>query len=62
MAKSFCNCCGKIRKDVVPAANNSTSNQTVNDVCFLCRKEASRGKYWNYNENRYDRYATYYFE
>jgi len=44
--KATCDWCGKTRSDLLPVGGETSA-------CFLCRKEASRGRIFDEKQNRY---------
>ena len=51
-----CEGCQKNRRDVQSCGRDSNGDVDAPDLCFICRKEASRGKAFDTNTNRYIRY------
>lgn len=49
----FCDGCCKKRRDVKTVGKDSNGDPDAPDLCFLCRKEGKRGKWWDHKQNRY---------
>lgn len=48
-----CDGCGKQRRDVKSCGKDANGDADAPDLCFICRKEAARGRQWDYKLNRY---------
>ena len=57
-----CDCCRKIRKDVISCGRDANGDPDAPDVCFLCRKEYARGKVYSFNYKKYISIAQYEYE
>jgi CRISPR/Cas system-associated protein Cas10 (large subunit of type III CRISPR-Cas system) len=55
----YCDGCGKDRNDVKSCGHDSNGDPDAPDLCFICRKEAERGKFFNRETNRYQYPALY---
>lgn len=58
---SYCDGCGKDRKDVQSCGRDANGVPDAPDLCFLCRKEGERGKVFDRKLQRYV-YVTMYGE
>lgn len=45
--KHRCDGCDKIRSDVRSVGKDGNGEPDAPDYCFICRKEASRGRRWD---------------
>lgn len=59
-----CDGCGKERRDVKACGRDADGVPDAPDLCFICRKEAAKGRSWSSKYNRYIRYdeATSYLD
>lgn len=48
-----CDGCGKHRKDVESVGKDANGDPDAPDLCFICRKEAQRGKVWDHTVQGY---------
>jgi len=53
-ALSHCDGCDKARKDVRACGRDANGDPDAPDMCFLCRVEAGRGRYFSRKTGRYD--------
>ena len=51
----ICDGCNKVRRDVRSVGRDSNGDPDAPDLCFICRKEAERGKVFDRKSNRYHR-------
>jgi hypothetical protein len=53
MAKQHCDGCGKDRTDVKACGRDSNGDPDAPDLCFICRKEGERGRFFDWKLQRY---------
>jgi len=53
-SEAFCDGCGKQRSDVQSCGRDANGDPDAPDLCFICRKEESRGRTWNRTTGRYE--------
>lgn len=50
---TYCDGCGKDRRDVQSVGRDDNGDADAPDYCFLCRVEAQRGKHFDKQAQRY---------
>ena len=55
MSKGRCDGCDKERSDVRPCGKDDNGEPDAPDLCFVCRKEAERGRLYDRKLGRYVR-------
>jgi len=55
MGKGFCDGHGEERNDVRSCGRDAAGGPDAPDLCFLCRKEAERHRFWDRRLGRYVR-------
>ena len=54
-----CDGCGKIRRDVVSCGKDDNGEADAPDLCFICRKEMSRNRFYSNKLNKYMDYGYF---
>lgn len=62
MSKGHCDGCDKDRSDVRSCGQDANGDADAPDLCFVCRKEASRGRFYDRKQGRYVRCGYSYHE
>ena len=53
MSMITCDCCLKLRRDVIPCGRDANGDPDAPDMCFLCRQEYSRNRVYSHKYNKY---------
>lgn len=53
-----CDGCGKERRDVKSCGKDANGDPDAPDLCFICRKEAAKGREWSHTAKRYVYYTA----
>lgn len=51
-----------MRRDVVSVGRDANGDADAPDMCFICRKEMSRGKFWSSQDNKYINWKDFTYE
>lgn len=49
----YCDGCCKMRKDIRSMGRDSNGAPDAPDLCFICRVEAKKGRFFDRKQNRY---------
>ena len=55
---SRCDGCGKQRRDVKTQGVDRYGDPDGPDMCFLCRKEANRGRHFSISQGKYVKHTV----
>jgi hypothetical protein len=56
-----CDGCNKERRDIQSMGRDSNGDPDAPDLCFICRKEASRSRAYNHTSKAYEHYYTAFY-
>lgn len=57
MRKLTCDGCGRESNDVVSCGRDGNGEPDAPDLCFICRKEHEKGRFFSKEKNRYCYYS-----
>ena len=60
MSLNTCDCCGKLRRDVISCGRDANGDPDAPDMCFLCRKEYARAHVYSHKHKRYVHFTERY--
>lgn len=50
---TYCDGCGKLRRDVRACGRDANGDPDAPDLCFLCREEGRKGRHYDKRLGRY---------
>jgi hypothetical protein len=54
-----CDGCGKMRRDLIACGRDANGEADAPDLCFICRKEMNRNRFYSKKMNRYMDYGYF---
>lgn len=56
--KTSCDGCGKERRDVKAMGKDANGDPDAPDLCFICRKEMAKHRWFSHSKKRYVRFEV----
>ena len=57
-----CDGCNKMRRDVIACGRDANGEIDAPDLCFICRKEMSRSRFYSFKLRKYVNYTHFLYD